>query len=109
MHMKEEASSGNSQTTQECTNWKNDIFSKVKGRERRGRVRCLGKISQRGSSKSNGDGRVKKLENLVGDLVAILQVRFAQDPQVNAILQAVAQEVWIFLLKFFNKKFNSTM
>ncbi|XP_073222993.1 uncharacterized protein [Cicer arietinum] len=77
-HMVEEAeSSNNSQTTQDSTNWKNDIYSKVKGSEKRGRVRCLGKIARHASSSSNSHAnhRVKTLENLLGNLVSVLQVR----------------------------------
>lgn len=88
---------------------KDNIYLKVKGSERIRRVRCLGKLPRRGSSNSNWDDKVKKLESLVGDLVAVLQLCFAGDPQVNVNLQVVAQEVGIFQLKFCNQKFNSTM
>jgi len=33
------------------------------------------------------------LENLLGNLVAVLKVRFAKDPQINQVLEAVDQEV----------------
>ncbi|XP_012573845.3 uncharacterized protein [Cicer arietinum] len=94
--MVEEAkSSNNSQTTQDSTNWKNDIYSKVKGSEKRGRVRCLGKIARHASSSSNSHAnhRVKTLENLLGNLVSVLQVRFSEDPQINEVLQTVAEQV----------------
>ncbi|KAK7285061.1 hypothetical protein RJT34_19819 [Clitoria ternatea] len=77
--------------------WKNDIYAKVKGPERRGRVRCLGKLPRQASSSvtsqsSNAEIRLQKLENLFGNLVSVLQTRFSEDSQINSILQAVVQE-----------------
>ena len=92
--MVEEAGSSHSpQTIEDSSNQKNDILSKVKGPEKRGRVRCLGKVSQQPSSSSNANTRVKKLESLLENLVSILQVRFSEDPEMNEVLQAVSEEV----------------
>jgi len=91
--VEEAGSSHNPQTIEDSSNWKNDIFSKVKGPEKRRRVRCLGKVSRHPSSSSNANTRVKKLESLFGNLVSILQVRFSEDPQMNEVLQAVSEEV----------------
>ncbi|XP_058740020.1 protein HEAT STRESS TOLERANT DWD 1-like isoform X1 [Vicia villosa] len=86
-HMvEEEGSSHDSQATKDSTSWKNDAYSKVKGPEKRGRVRCLGKLPRHASSSSNADNRVATLENLLGNLVSVLQMRFSEDPQVNEVL-----------------------
>ena len=47
--MVEAESSQNLQSTQDSTDWTNDIYSKVKGPEKRGRVRCLGKLPHQAS------------------------------------------------------------
>jgi hypothetical protein len=97
-HIGETENLDNSQLTQDSTNWKNDTYSKVKGRERRGRVRCLGKLPRQASSNvssqpTNSEVRLQKVECLLGSLVSVLQMRFSEDPDINAVLQAVAQEV----------------
>lgn len=93
----EATSSQNPQTTQDSTNWKNDIYSKVLGPEKKGHVRCLGKIPRHAdsnaSSSSNVEFRLQKLENLLGNLVSVLQTRFSADQQITDVLQAIAQEV----------------
>ncbi|KAK2448902.1 hypothetical protein QL285_008141 [Trifolium repens] len=76
----------------------NDTYSKVKGPERRGRVRCLGRFprharSNVSSQPTNSEDRLQKVESLLGNLVFVLQTRFSEDPHINAVLQAVAQEV----------------
>ncbi|KAH1221915.1 hypothetical protein GmHk_12G035224 [Glycine max] len=93
--MVEAESSQNLQSTQDSTNWTNDIYSKVKGPEKRGRVRCLGKLPHQASSSqsSYANNRIQKLENLLGNLVAVLKVLFAEDPQINQVLEAIDQEV----------------
>ncbi|KAH1199083.1 hypothetical protein GmHk_18G052525 [Glycine max] len=93
--MVETESSQNLQNTQDSTNWTNDIYSKVKGPEKRGRVRCLGKLPHQASSSqsSYANNRIQKLENLLGNLVVVLKVRFAEDPQINQVLEAIDQEV----------------
>ncbi|XP_004490164.1 uncharacterized protein [Cicer arietinum] len=96
-HMAEATSSQTPQTIQESTNWENDVYSKVKGSERRGTVRCLGKVPRHSnassSQSSNVENRLHKLENLLGNLVSVLQTRFSADQQINDVLQAIAQEV----------------
>lgn len=110
--MAEVENSENFQVTEDSTNWMNDTYSKVKGPERRGRVRCLGKLPRHASSnissqRTNSEDRLQKVESVLGNLVAVLQMRFSDDPQINAVLQAVAQEVinLIFQLQecFFKK------
>ncbi|KAH1210004.1 hypothetical protein GmHk_15G044395 [Glycine max] len=95
MKMVEAESSQNLQSTQDSTDWTNDIYSKVKGPEKRGRVRCLGKLPHQASSSQSSytNNRIQKLENLLGNLVAVLKVRFAEDPQINQVLEAIDQEV----------------
>lgn len=101
--MAEATSSQTPQTIQESTNWENDVYSKVKGSERRGTVRCLGKVPRHSnassSQSSNVENRLHKLENLLGNLVSVLQTRFSADQQINDVLQAIAQEVWIPIKK----------
>ncbi|XP_028193667.1 uncharacterized protein LOC114379240 isoform X1 [Glycine soja] len=94
--MVEAESSQNLQSTQDSTNWTNDIYSKVKGPEKRGRVRCLGKLPHQASSSqsSYANNRIQKLENLLGNLVAVLKVLFAEDPQINQVLEAIDQELY---------------
>ncbi|KAL5131331.1 hypothetical protein HKD37_12G034235 [Glycine soja] len=74
--MVEAESSQNLQSTQDSTNWTNDIYSKVKGLEKRGCVRCLGKLPHQASSSQSSytNNRIQKLENLLGNLVAVLKV-----------------------------------
>ena len=93
--MVEAESLQNLQSTQDSTDWTNDIYSKVKGPEKRGRVRCLGKLPHQASSSQSSytNNRIQKLENLLGNLVAVLKVRFAEDPQINQVLEAIDQEV----------------
>ena len=61
--MVEAESSQNLQSTQDSTNWTNDIYSKVKGPKKRGRVRFLGKLSHQASSSqsSYANNRIQKL------------------------------------------------
>jgi hypothetical protein len=64
----------------------------VKGPERRGRVRCLGKLPRHASSnissqRTNSEDRLQKVESVLGNLVAVLQMRFSDDPQINAVLR----------------------
>jgi hypothetical protein len=97
-HIAEAENLDNSQFTQESRNWKNDTYSKVKGPERRGRVRCLGRLprharSNVSSQPTNSEDRLQKVESLLGNLVFVLQMRFSEDPHINAVLQTVAQEV----------------
>jgi hypothetical protein len=61
-------------------------------------VRCLGKLPRQASSSvssqpTNSEDRLQKVESLLGNLVSVLQMRFSEDPHINAVLQAVAQEV----------------
>ncbi|KAL5162231.1 hypothetical protein HKD37_07G019376 [Glycine soja] len=93
--MVESESSQNLQSTQDSTNWTNDIYSKFKGPEKRGRVHCLGKLPHQASSSqsSYANNRIQKLENFLGNLVAVLKVRFAEDPQINQVLEAIDQEM----------------
>lgn len=92
--MVEATSSHNPQTTQSSTNWENDIYAKVKGPEKRGPVRCLGKVARPANSNASAaEVKLHKLENLLGSLVSVLQTRFTEDRQINDVLQAIAQEV----------------
>ncbi|KAH1247507.1 hypothetical protein GmHk_06G017401 [Glycine max] len=74
--MVEAESSQNLQSTQDSTDWTNDIYSKVKGPEKRGRVCCLGKLPHQASSSQSSytNNRIQKLENLLGNLVVVLKV-----------------------------------
>ncbi|KAH1199177.1 hypothetical protein GmHk_18G052603 [Glycine max] len=93
--MVEAESSQNLQSTQDSTNWTNDIYSKVKGPKKRGRVRYLGKLPHQASSSQSSytNNRIQKLENLLGNFVAMLKVRFAEDSQINQVLEAIDQKV----------------
>ena len=93
--MVEAESSQNLQSTQDSTDWTNDIYSKVKGPEKRGCVHCLGKLPHQASSSqsSYANNRVQKLKNLLENFVVVLKVRFAEDPQFNQVLEAIDQEI----------------
>lgn len=99
-------SSGDSQTTtHDYTNWKNDIYSKVKGPEKRGYVRCLGKLpptkdSNTSSQSSIGEQRIQKLEKVLGNLLSFLQARFSGDQEIHDIIQVVNQEVKTLTIAF---------
>ena len=58
-------------------------------------MHCLGKLPHQASSSQSSytNNRIQKLENLLGNLVAVLKVRFAEDPQINQVLEAIDQEV----------------
>ena len=89
--MVEAESSQNLQSIQDSINWTNDTYSKVKGPEKRGHVRCLGKLPHHASSSQSScaNNRIKKLENLLGNLVVVLKVGFVEDPQINQVLYAL--------------------
>ncbi|RZC02486.1 hypothetical protein D0Y65_017567 [Glycine soja] len=93
--MVEAESLQNLQSTQDSTDWTNDIYSKVKGPEKRGCVHCLGKLPHQANSSQSSytNNRIQKLENLLGNLVAVFKVRFAEDPQINQVLEAIDQEM----------------
>ncbi|KAH1225066.1 hypothetical protein GmHk_11G032047 [Glycine max] len=67
----------------------------IKGPEKRGRVHCLGKLPHQASSSQSfyANNRIQKLENLLENLVVVLKVRFAEDPQINQVLETIDQEV----------------
>ncbi|KAL5141368.1 hypothetical protein HKD37_09G024726 [Glycine soja] len=69
-------------------------IQKSKDMKKRVRVRCLGTLPHQASSSqsSYANNRVQKLENLLENFVAILKVRFAEDPQFNQVLEAIDQE-----------------
>ncbi|XP_020208835.2 uncharacterized protein LOC109793774 [Cajanus cajan] len=97
-HMVEVESLGGSQTALDYTNWKNDIYSKVKGLEKRGHVRCLGKLPLAKSSNtvaqsSTAELRIQKLEKVLGNLVSFLQARFSRVQEINDIIEVVDQEI----------------
>ncbi|KAH1261909.1 hypothetical protein GmHk_02G004655 [Glycine max] len=70
------------------------VEAEIKGPEKRGRVHCLGKLPHQASSSqsSYANNRIQKLENLLENLVALLKVRFVEDPQINQVLEAIDQE-----------------
>ena len=72
----EAKSSQNLQTTQDSTYWTNDIYSKVKGPEKKGRAGCLGKLPHQTSisQSSYAYNKIQKLENLLRNLVSVLKV-----------------------------------
>jgi len=68
----------------------NYTYSKVKEPERRGRVRCLGKLPRHASSnvsskRTNSEDRLQKVKNVLGNLVVALQMRFYDDPKINVV------------------------
>ena len=83
--MVEVESSQNLQSTKDSINQKNDIYLKVKGPEKRGRVHCLGKLPHQASSSQSSyvDNIIQKLENSLENLVVVLKMRFTKDPQIN--------------------------
>ncbi|KAH1265963.1 hypothetical protein GmHk_01G001564 [Glycine max] len=78
--MVEAQSSKGSQIVPNYTNWKNDIYSKVKGPDKRGHVRYLDKLSPKSSytsfQSSTAEHRFQKLDKVLGNLVSFLRRRF---------------------------------
>ncbi|KAH1193496.1 hypothetical protein GmHk_19G054529 [Glycine max] len=87
--MVEAESSQNLQSTQDSTNWTNDIYiQKSKDLKKED-------LPHQASScqSSYANNRIQKLENLLENLVVVLKVRFAEDPQINQVLEAIDQEI----------------
>ncbi|XP_057421687.1 uncharacterized protein LOC130715585 [Lotus japonicus] len=87
--------SQSTQNTQMHTSWKDDIFSKVQGLEKRGRVRCMGKMPKCKKSKvslskhEELSHRVNYLENLLTSFVSAVQNRLPGE-EFNDIARQVA-------------------
>ncbi|WOL01420.1 transcription factor FAMA [Canna indica] len=81
------------ETSEVYTSWKNDIYSKVKGPEKKGRVRCVGSIASSSKTKQppsqvyeeNQELRekIKGLEGLFTGMLTVLQSRFGDEEITN--------------------------
>ncbi|XP_057444040.1 uncharacterized protein LOC130736214 [Lotus japonicus] len=77
----EAETSQSTQNTQRHTSWNEDIFSKVQGLDKRGRIRCMGKIPKckkiKASSSENEElrDRMKHMENLLTNVLTLIQNR----------------------------------
>ena len=97
-HSNEAETSQSSQNKQDSMSWKDDIFFKVQGAAKKGRVRCMGKFPK--SKKSKVDlseneelrNRVKTMEGLLANVMTLIQSRFFGE-DVNEIIQ-VARQVY---------------
>ncbi|GKV30650.1 hypothetical protein SLEP1_g39439 [Rubroshorea leprosula] len=93
-YMSESTSSANA--LEETTSWQDDVFSKVKGSDKKRRVHCLGKVltSKKSipSTSTNGDveERLSMMENILSGLMQLMKARFL-DENVIDILQAANQ------------------
>ncbi|GKU89600.1 hypothetical protein SLEP1_g3723 [Rubroshorea leprosula] len=92
--MSESISSTNA--LKETTSWQDDVFSKVKGSDKKGRVRCLRKVLT--SKKSipstvanyNVEERLSEVENMLSGLMQLMKARFS-DENITDILQVANQ------------------
>ncbi|GKV13761.1 hypothetical protein SLEP1_g24743 [Rubroshorea leprosula] len=93
-YMSESTSSANA--LEESTYWKDDVLSKVKGSDKKGRVRCLGKVptSKKSvpstSANGNVEERLSEVENMLSGLMQLVKARFP-DENITDILQAANQ------------------
>ena len=99
--------SNNTQGTQE-DDWTNDDLSKVKGPEKRGYVRCVGKMLSRrnnGASSSTSSQTVEQRLAQTEDVLYTL-VNLLKDPTRNSNLSDVLRimniEVYIFIHIFYS-------
>ncbi|GLT86947.1 hypothetical protein SLE2022_050530 [Rubroshorea leprosula] len=87
------ASTSSASALKETTSWQDDIFSKVKGSDKKGRVRCLGKVptSKKSipstSTNSNVEQRLSEVENMLSGLMQLMKARFPNE-NITDILQA---------------------
>ncbi|GLT94154.1 hypothetical protein SLE2022_119100 [Rubroshorea leprosula] len=92
--MSESTSSANA--LEETTSWQDDVFSKVKGSDKKRRVHCLGKVATSKksfpSTSANGDveERFSMMENILSELMQLMKARFL-DENITDILQAANQ------------------
>lgn len=95
-HCNEAGTSQSTQNKQGSMSWKDDIFSKVQGAAKKGRVRCMGKLPKSKKSKvvlsENEElrDRVKTMEGLLANVMTLIQSRFSGE-DVNEIIQAARQ------------------
>ncbi|GLT45969.1 hypothetical protein SLA2020_197620 [Shorea laevis] len=103
-YMSESTTSANA--LEESTSWQDDVFSKVKGSDKKGRVRCLGKVptSKKSVPSTSANGnveerlkemenmaeRLNEMENVVSRLMQVVKARFP-DENITDILQAANQ------------------
>ncbi|XP_057420583.1 uncharacterized protein LOC130714677 [Lotus japonicus] len=89
----EAETSQSTQNTQRHTSWKEDIFSKVQGLDKRGRIRCMGKIPKckktKASSSENEElrDRMKHMENLLVNVLTLIQNRLPGE-DLNELVDA---------------------
>ncbi|GLT96815.1 hypothetical protein SLE2022_144130 [Rubroshorea leprosula] len=82
-YMSESTSSANA--LEESTSWQDDVFSKVKGSDKKGRVRCLGKVptSKKSipstSANGNVEERLSEVENMLSGLMQLVKARFPNE------------------------------
>ncbi|XP_074591175.1 uncharacterized protein LOC141847094 [Curcuma longa] len=99
-HVSEGETSQASQSKQGSTFWKDDLLAKVQGpkNEKRGRVRCLGKIppakKSKTSSSTDTDLReeVMQIKGLLINVLKLMQSRLPEEAVPN-ILQLAAEQV----------------
>ena len=104
--------------TQSHMPWKNDIYSRVKGAEKRGHVRCIGNIPKPKKSKAslseNQELRdeLKKMREsqertnvFMANMMSVIQNRLSQE-DLNDILQAAKQVYYIIDILLFEFRFR---
>ena len=98
--------------------WKNDIYSRVKGAEKRRHVRCIGNIPKPKKSKAslseNQELRdeLKKMREsqertnvFMANMMSVIQNRLSQE-DLNDILQAAKQVYYIIDILVFEFRFR---
>ena len=107
--MKKGLSETNSQNSQEIS-WKDDIYSKVKGKEKKGHVRCMGTVSISSNKSSSCSqsmqpneevqelkAEIQDLKQTLSNVLEVLQSQHSDGNAVvlNAISRMVHKEVYV--------------
>ncbi|GLU03820.1 hypothetical protein SLE2022_209960 [Rubroshorea leprosula] len=90
--MSESTSSTNA--LEEATSWQDDVFSKVKGSDKKGSVHCLGKVPTSKkfvpstSANCNVEERLSEVENMLSGLMQLMKARFPYENITNILQDA---------------------
>ncbi|GKV24788.1 hypothetical protein SLEP1_g34357 [Rubroshorea leprosula] len=91
-------SNSSASALEQTTSWRDDILSKVKGYDKKGRVCCLRKVSTSKnfvlstSTNSNVKQRLSKVENILSRLMQLMKAKFPNENIID-ILQVANQLV----------------
>ncbi|KAL4555052.1 hypothetical protein LXL04_037663 [Taraxacum kok-saghyz] len=83
-----DSSSSTHPTTVDPFDYSNDDYSKVKGPEKRGYIRCVGRIPAVKASSSSTDPTVGQMKTLLGFMGSIIN-NLAPNPELSSILKSM--------------------